>query len=122
MNDSTKPGPRTATPSRRPVMAPALREDLLERVLASENLRKAGRQVKAHQGAPGVEGMTVEDFPAFARAHGPRIRQALRDETDQPSPVRRTEIPKRQGKGMRGVGLPTVRVNYTPVQRAFGLR
>ena len=74
----------------------------------SENLRRAGHQVKANHGAPGVDGMTVEDFPAYAREHWPSIRQALRDETYQPSPVRRTEIPKRQGKGTRLVGIPTV--------------
>jgi RNA-directed DNA polymerase len=89
-------------------MDPALSDDLMERVLAPENLRKAWRQVKANQGAPGVDGMTIEEFPAFARAHWPRIRQALRDETYQPSPVRRTEIPKRHGQGKRLLGSPTV--------------
>ena len=108
MNDSTKTGPSTATPSRRPLMDPALRDDLLERILASENLRQAWRQVKANRGAPGVDGMTVEDFPAFAREHWPSIRQAIRDETYQPSPVRRTEIPKRHGQGKRMLGIPTV--------------
>jgi RNA-directed DNA polymerase len=52
--------------------------------------------------------MTIEDFPAFAREHWPRIRQAIRDETYQPSPVRRTEIPKRHGQGTRVLGIPTV--------------
>jgi RNA-directed DNA polymerase len=80
----------------------------MERVLASENLHKAWHQVKANHGAPGVDGMTTEDFPAFAREHWPSIRQALRDETYQPSPVRRTEIPKRHGQGKRLLGIPTV--------------
>jgi RNA-directed DNA polymerase len=89
-------------------MDPALREDLRERVLASENLRQAWRQVKANRGAPGVEGMTIGDFPAFAREHWASIRPALQDETYQPSPVRRTEIPKRHGQGKRLLGIPTV--------------
>jgi RNA-directed DNA polymerase len=80
----------------------------MERVLASENLRKAWRQVKANHGAAGVDGMTIEAVPACARAHWARIRQALRDETYQPSPVRRTEIPKRHGQGTRWLGIPTV--------------
>jgi RNA-directed DNA polymerase len=122
MTDSTKTDPHRATASRRTVMDPALSEDLLERVVASENLRKAWRQVKANQGAPGVDGMTIEEFPAFAREHWVSIRQAVRDETYQPSPVRRTEIPKRHGQGKRLLGSPTVRVNYTTVQRALGLR
>ena len=69
MNDSTKTGPHRATASRRTVIDPALSEDLMERVLASENLRQAWRQVKANQGAPGGDGMTIEEFPAFAREH-----------------------------------------------------
>jgi RNA-directed DNA polymerase len=94
----------------------------MARILTPENLRNAWHQVKANHGAPGVDGMTVEDFPVFAREHWPSIRQAVRDETYQPSPVRRTEIPKRHGQGKRLLGMPTVRVNYTPGQRALGLR
>jgi RNA-directed DNA polymerase len=89
-------------------MDPAWSEDLMARILTSENLRKAWHQVKANHGAPGVDGMTIEDFPAFAREHWASIRQALRDETYQPSPVRRTEIPKRHGQGRRLLGIPTV--------------
>ena len=77
-------------------------------MLAPENRRKAWRQVKANHGAPGVDGMTVEDFPAFAREHWASIRKALKEGTYQPAPVRRTEIPKRQGKGTRLLGIPTV--------------
>jgi RNA-directed DNA polymerase len=80
----------------------------MERVLGSENLRQAWHQGKANHGAPGVDGRTLEDFPAVARAHWPSIRQAVRDETYQPSPVRRTEIPKRHGQGKRWLGIPTV--------------
>ena len=108
MADSTKTDLSKVTASRRPVMDPALSEDLMARVLTPENLRKAWHQVKTNHGAPGVDGMTIEDFPAFAREHWPSIRQALRDETYQPAPVRRTEIPKRHGKGKRLLGIPTV--------------
>jgi RNA-directed DNA polymerase len=108
MTDSTKTDLKQVTALRRQAIDPALSEDLLERVLASENLRNAWRQVKANHGAPGVDGMTIEDFPAFAREHWASIRQALRDETYQPSPVRRTEIPKRHGQGKRMLGIPTV--------------
>jgi RNA-directed DNA polymerase len=108
MADSTKTDLQQVTASRRPVIDPALSEDLMERVLTSENLRNAWHQGKANHGAPGVDGMTIEDFPAFAREHWPSIRQAVRDETYQPSPVRRTEIPKRHGQGKRLLGIPTV--------------
>jgi RNA-directed DNA polymerase len=108
MSDSTQTDLQQATAARRTVIDPALSDDLIERVLTPENLRKAWQQVKANHGAPEVDGMTVEDFPAFAREHWPSIRQALRDETYQPSPVRRTEIPKRHGPGTRVLGIPTV--------------
>ena len=76
MADSTKTDLSKVTPSRRPVMDPALSEDLMERGLTSENLRNAWRQGKANPGAPGVDGMTIQDFPAFAREHWPSSRQA----------------------------------------------
>ena len=108
MHDSTKTDLKQGTAARRRAIDPALSDDLLERRLTPENLRHAWYQVKANHGAPGVDGMTIEDFPAFAREHWPSIRQAVRDETYQPAPVRRVEIPKRHGQGQRGLGIPTV--------------
>ncbi len=108
MADSTKTDLSKVTAPRRMAIDPALSDDLMERVLTPENLRKAWHQVKANHGAPGVDGMTIEDFPVFAREHWPSIRQALRDETYHPSPVRRTEIPKRHGQGKRLLGIPTI--------------
>jgi len=108
MADSTKTDLKQVTAARRRSMDPALSDDLMGRALAPENLRKAWHQVKANHGAPGVDGMTIEEFPAFAREHWPSIRQAVRDETYQPSPVRRTEIPQRHGQGKRWLGIPTV--------------
>jgi RNA-directed DNA polymerase len=108
MTDSTQPALKPVTAPRRMSLDPAWGEDLMGRVLTSENLRKAWHQVKANHGAPGVEGRTIADVPALAREHWPSIRQAVRDETYQPSPVRRTEIPKRYGPGNRRLGIPTV--------------
>jgi RNA-directed DNA polymerase len=108
MTDSTKTGPYRATASRRRAIDPALSEDLMERVLASETLRKAWHQVKANHSAPGVDGMTIAEFPAFAREQWASIRAALQDETYQPAPVRRAEIPKGHGPGKRWLGIPTV--------------
>ena len=108
MADLTKTDLKRVTALRRMSINPALSDDLMERVLVPENLRNAWHQVKANHGAPGVDGMTVEDFSAFAREHWPNIRQTLRDETYQPAPVRRTEIPKRHGQGKRRLGIPTV--------------
>jgi RNA-directed DNA polymerase len=79
----------------------------MEAVVASENLHRAWRRVKANKGAPGCDGMPIEDFPAYARSHWPTIRQALLDGTYCPQPVRRVTIPK-PGGGERALGIPSV--------------
>ncbi len=86
---------------------PALSEDLLERILAPENLRAAWKRVKANHGAPGIDGVTVEAFPARSHADWVRIRRQLVNGTYRPQPVLRVEIPKRGG-GKRPLGIPTV--------------
>ena len=39
--------------------------DLLERILCRDNLNRAFKRVKANKGAPGIDGMTVEDAPRW---------------------------------------------------------
>lgn len=82
-------------------------EDLLERILSRENMRKAWKRVKANKGAAGVDGMSVDEFLAFAREHWTKIRESLLAGTYQPLPVRRVEIPKPMG-GKRPLGIPAV--------------
>ena len=43
--------------------------DLLERILSRENLNRAYKRVKANKGAPGIDGMTVEDALVWLREH-----------------------------------------------------
>jgi len=100
--------PSGGVPCRRGPTKPALHDHLMERALDRANLQRAWKQVKANGGAPGIDGMTVEEFPAFARAHWPTIRQALLDGSYQPSPVRRVSIPKPGGRGQRPLGIPIV--------------
>lgn len=82
-------------------------ETMMERILAPENLAAAWKRVKANKGAPGIDGMTVGAFPAFCRAHWPRIRQAIKEGTYRPAPVRRVFVPKPDGT-QRPLGVPTV--------------
>jgi hypothetical protein len=56
--------------------APVEEGGLLERVLEAGNLRRALQQDRRHQGAPGSDGMTVEDLGAYVKTHGPTIRAA----------------------------------------------
>jgi RNA-directed DNA polymerase len=93
---------------RRGPTQPALHDNLMERVLDRANMQRAWKHVKANRGAPGIDGMTVEEFPAFARSHWSATRQALLDGSYQPSPVRRVSIPKPGGRGQRPLGIPIV--------------
>ena len=56
--------------------APVEEQNLLERRREAENLRRARHQVRRHRGAPGVDGMTVDDLGADWKTHGPRLRAA----------------------------------------------
>ena len=80
---------------------------LMERVLDRNNLVRALKQVQRNKGAPGVDGMTVDDLPAFLKQHWPTIRQQLIEGTYHPKPVLRVEIPKPDGR-KRKLGIPTV--------------
>ena len=83
-------------------------EMLLEEVLRRENMLSALRRVRSNKGAPGIDGMTVEELVPYLKAEWPRIREELLKGTYQPTPVRQVEIPKPNGNGMRPLGIPTV--------------
>ena len=70
----------------------------MEAIVERDNLRKALARVKRNKGAPGIDGMTVEDLSAHLKEHWPTIRAQLLDGTYQPQPVRRVEIPKPVGR------------------------
>ena len=58
---------------------------MIEEILEPENLSAAWKRVKRNKGAPGIDGMTVEDFPAFAREHWPRIAIAIMEGNYRPA-------------------------------------
>ena len=86
----------------------ATNQDLLQAVLARDNLARAWKRVESNKGAPGIDGVTVQDWPAHARAHWPAQREQIKAGRYRPQPVRRVEIPKPDGSGMRLLGIPTV--------------
>ena len=63
--------------------------------------------MKANKGAPGVDGMTVEELDGWLVAHKEELIASLLDGSYQPQPVRGVEIPK-PGGGVRQLGIPTV--------------
>jgi RNA-directed DNA polymerase len=79
----------------------------MEIILERENISRALKQVRGNKGAPGIDGMTVDQLPSYLRRHWAKIKAALLDGTYEPLPVRRKEIPKPQG-GMRLLGIPVV--------------
>lgn len=89
-------------------MQPALDLNLMAKVVDRANMQKAWHRVKSNKGAPGSDGMTLEEFPAYAQAQWPTIRQSLLDGTYHPQPVRRVAIPKPGGRGERLLGVPCV--------------
>ena len=93
---------------RRSITQPALYKNLMKLVVDRDNVQRAWKQVKANKGAPGIDGMHIEDFPAFAKENWTATRQALLDGTYQPTPLRRVTIPKPGGRGVRVLGIPTV--------------
>jgi RNA-directed DNA polymerase len=88
--------------------SPAKTDRLMEEVCERENLKEALRQVKANKGSAGVDGMTVVALSDYLRQHWPAIREQLLNGTYEPQPVRRVEIPKPDGGGVRKLGIPTV--------------
>jgi group II intron reverse transcriptase/maturase len=80
---------------------------ILEEVLLSENLNAAYLAVKANDGGPGVDGMTIERTNEHLREHRESIKANLLSGRYKPAAVKAVEIPKPAG-GIRTLGIPTV--------------
>jgi RNA-directed DNA polymerase len=80
----------------------------MEEVVCRENMLAAYQRVVGNKGAPGSDGMTVEDLAPMLRERWRAIRDELLGDTYQPVPVLKVEIPKPGGKGVRMLGIPTV--------------
>lgn len=81
---------------------------LIDKVYHLDNLRQAYRHVRSNNGAPGIDGETVEEFGEGLEERLQQIQHELSTNTYRPSPVRRVEIEK-EGGGVRPLGIPTVR-------------
>src|ERR1700692_3821510 len=75
-----------------------------------ETLREAYRLAKQNNGAPGIDGVTFEAIEAEGiEAWLQRLRDELLGYSYRPTRLRRGEIPKRGGKGVRRLAIPTIR-------------
>jgi len=82
--------------------------ELLEKILDKDNLNRAFKRVKANKGAPGIDGITVDEIGAYLRENQKTIIKRIFSGKYTPDPVRRKEIPKPDG-GIRKLGIPTVK-------------
>lgn len=80
---------------------------IMEAVVARENMVKALNRVERNKGAAGVDDMTAGELRPYLKAQWPRIKEELLEGKYMPQPVRRVEIAKRGG-GIRQLGIPTV--------------
>ena len=91
----------------------------MEAVVEPGNLKKALARVRRNKGAPGVDGMTVDELGEHLKVHWPEIRSRLLAGSYTPQPVRRVEIPKPSG-GVRLLGVPTPASYCTSCKTASG--
>ena len=82
--------------------------NLYGQLLERPRLRSAFQRVKANGGAPGSDGITIEAFEADLEDQITQLISELRQKVYHPQPIRRVEIPKRNG-GKRPLGIPSVR-------------
>jgi RNA-directed DNA polymerase len=71
---------------------------LLARILERENLQRALKQVRRNQGAPGIDGMSVDELPEHLKHHWLDIKADILARRYRPQPVRRVAIPKPDGR------------------------
>ena len=79
----------------------------MEEVLSRGNMLAAYHRVVTNKGAPGVDGVTVDDLESLLRRRWEAIREELFSGMYVPNAVRKVEIPKPGGKGVRTLGIPT---------------
>lgn len=80
---------------------------MIEWILQDKNIDKAIKSVKDNKGAPGIDGMTVDELDGYFAMHRKEIVSQIREGNYKPSPVKRVYIPKANGK-KRPLGIPTV--------------
>ena len=70
---------------------------LMERVLAPANLKRAYQRVVSNKGAPGADGMTVDQLAGYVKQYWPILKARLLAGEYHPQGVRAVEIPKPKG-------------------------
>jgi RNA-directed DNA polymerase len=91
---------------------------LMERVIERNNMTQALIRVERNKGSAGVDNMPVAHLRSHLKEQWPQIKEQLLNGSYRPKPVRRVEIPKPGGSGVRKLGIPTVLDRL--IQQALG--
>ena len=83
-------------------------DTLMEAVVERENMLAAWKQVRDNGGAPGIDGVTVNELWPWLLENWPQIKEELLGDEYRPQPVRGVDIPKPGRKGKRQLGIPVV--------------
>lgn len=84
------------------------RKSMIDDILSVPNFSAAAERVISNKGVPGVDGMTVYEWPGYYARHGKELMQSIKDWSYKPKPVKRVEIPKPGSDAKRPLGIPTV--------------
>jgi len=114
--EETRPGPKVEAQVWTERMVSALVNgvkggkwfSLADKVWSPKTLKLAWTMVRSNKGAAGVDGVSLERFAAREEVYLAELEQALKEGSYRPSPVRRVEIPKGDGR-TRPLGIPAVK-------------
>jgi RNA-directed DNA polymerase len=76
--------------------------------ISREEVLQAYRRVKANKGAAGVDGESIQEFERDLDGNLYKLWNRMASGSYFPPPARAVDIPKRDGKGSRTLGVPTV--------------
>lgn len=80
--------------------------ELIEKVLHRDNLNTAFKRVKSNKGSAGIDGVTTEELLKHLKENKEELIGKIRARKYKPTPVKRVQIPKANGK-TRNLGIPT---------------
>lgn len=88
--------------------SPMFNHHVMEEICERANLWEALERVQDNKGAPGVDGMSVDELPGYLKKNWLVIKEQLLKGNYKPNLIKRVEIPKPNGKDKRKLGIPCV--------------
>jgi RNA-directed DNA polymerase len=104
--DQGKPEANSAVAGEEPLETPKPKVKSFE--IDKRLMYQAWEKVRANQGAPGVDAVSIGQFGERERDNLYKLWNRMSSGSYFPGPVRAVEIPKDHGKGVRVLGVPNV--------------